>query len=211
VSDPRQEGELVQWFGTLMLEKLRQNSHKPHWSEINIYDLMEGLRGEVRELESDLNGGNWKGALYEAADVANFAAMIAASARQSLRAAGEAVEEPAHSAGAADPGLTVEEVVRNVFRLGMYGEASEALVAEYGRQRVAAFAASDEKQAHAFANQLGEQDAKIAQLKLDVAAARRERDEQSADADRWAKRNRLLEERRDRAVSILEGKDDHRG
>ena len=62
-----------------MLQKLEENRGKAHWREAHLYFLLEELRSEVDELErltiEPLLPGEdpWK----EAADIANFAAMVA--------------------------------------------------------------------------------------------------------------------------------------
>jgi hypothetical protein len=74
--------------------------------------------------------------------------------------------------------LTAEQVVERIRRGDAHAVggwavgAPTALVTEYGRQRVASFAASDEKCAQQFAIRLGEKDAEIAKLKAQVKQLR---------------------------------------
>ena len=66
---------LIDWFCNPMLDKMRVNAHKAHWNTVTQQWLMERLHEEVYELVETLaNGGD---VISEAADVANFAAMIA--------------------------------------------------------------------------------------------------------------------------------------
>ena len=78
----------VQLFSEAMEERLRANDHKGGWDECGTPWLLKRLRDEVNELAGVVNaepipyrGGAlavWRGnALHEAADVANFAMMIA--------------------------------------------------------------------------------------------------------------------------------------
>lgn len=65
-------------FARAMEEKLRRDDHtKDGWQDLEIWDLMEMLRGEVRELnDAYTNGGVLEEIAGEAVDVANFAMMI---------------------------------------------------------------------------------------------------------------------------------------
>ena len=70
------------WFANKMESVLRCNDHKRHWTGMSTAQLLTRLRQELRELEREtkrdgtLDGGTWK-IIKEAADVANFAMMIA--------------------------------------------------------------------------------------------------------------------------------------
>lgn len=73
--DPRPE---VQWFSRRMELKLRANDHKPHWSGMHTDYLIHRLFQEADELWMALQyGESAENIVQEAADVANFAMMIA--------------------------------------------------------------------------------------------------------------------------------------
>jgi NTP pyrophosphatase (non-canonical NTP hydrolase) len=77
---PREHSEhvsAVQSFGLAMVNKLDANAHKEHWSCATSLYLLERLREEVLELATALDGGDNTSIRDEAADVANFAMMIA--------------------------------------------------------------------------------------------------------------------------------------
>jgi hypothetical protein len=81
--DSRVEFEAVWWFSKQMLKKLKLHNHKDHWSGMSDDQLLDRLMDEVKELEHELvNGGDPKDIAYEAADIANFAMMIADNARR---------------------------------------------------------------------------------------------------------------------------------
>lgn len=65
----------VQAFAQDMERKLSANDHKQHWSTIPQDKLLRRLKQELRELERAMKKG--KNVVEEAADVANFAMMIA--------------------------------------------------------------------------------------------------------------------------------------
>ena len=84
---PRDE---VAWFATVMEQKLRENEHKTGWSTDSLRALMRRLDQEANELERRLDGGSGGSPaeiIREAADVANFAMMIADMARHVARSA----------------------------------------------------------------------------------------------------------------------------
>lgn len=64
-------------FASAMEHKLTLNDHKGGWEERSFPYLFARLRDEVNELEQALNEGDWMAILFEAADVANYAMMIA--------------------------------------------------------------------------------------------------------------------------------------
>lgn len=75
---PRPE---VQWFARRMEKKLQANDHKQHWSKCNNDYLIHRLYQEAHELWSAIqNGEPIENIISEAADVANFALMIADNA-----------------------------------------------------------------------------------------------------------------------------------
>lgn len=76
------------WFRSQMLLKLRLNANKAGWDTVSQRWLLNRLRQEVGELaraveqyEDDADAAN---VIFEAADVANFAMMIADNARHGL-------------------------------------------------------------------------------------------------------------------------------
>ena len=62
-------------FASVMESKLRANDHKAHWRECSLDYLLTRLEQEALELREAINCG--EGVISEAADVANFAMMIA--------------------------------------------------------------------------------------------------------------------------------------
>jgi NTP pyrophosphatase (non-canonical NTP hydrolase) len=88
---PRDE---VLWFAKCMEKKLQANDHKGHWSNCTLAYLKRRIREELSELEravprdgfySFYTSEEVANIVSEAADVANFAMMIADKARASLR------------------------------------------------------------------------------------------------------------------------------
>lgn len=65
----------VTTFADAMERKLRANEHKGHWANEDILYLMRRMNDEVVELKRAIGSGG--AVLDEAADVANFAMMIA--------------------------------------------------------------------------------------------------------------------------------------
>ena len=76
----------VEWFAQQMERVLRQNDYKGGWQEMFIEDLIDRLHEEVSELETC--GCKPRRIIKEAADVANFAMMIADQHRSSAQRAG---------------------------------------------------------------------------------------------------------------------------
>ena len=75
------------WFARKMEAKLRENDHKNHWSGCGFDYLFNRLREETVELDktyiSDGDKADFNEVQKEAADIANFAMMIADNARKS--------------------------------------------------------------------------------------------------------------------------------
>lgn len=67
----------VEWFADAMERKLRANDHKRHWSNMSIQYLSMRLTQERKELYRAVAEGDPEKVLAEAADVANFAMMLA--------------------------------------------------------------------------------------------------------------------------------------
>lgn len=61
-----------------MVYKLGKNAHKGRWENIEIMDALEMLTAERDELERAIGRGNMVEIMLEAADVANFALIVAA-------------------------------------------------------------------------------------------------------------------------------------
>ena len=80
--------ECVQWFAAHMEKKLRENDHKPGWFRDSHFALLRRLREEVEELaEATMAQDSSDQIVKEAADVANFAMMIADNARRNAASA----------------------------------------------------------------------------------------------------------------------------
>ncbi len=77
MSTEQQELGMVEFLAQKMAEKLRENNSKPGWISTPNVLLLRLLKQEVAELEDALVNGGSNDIEYEAADVANFAAMIA--------------------------------------------------------------------------------------------------------------------------------------
>lgn len=82
-SKPRWRPE-VEAFADLMEAQLRANDHKPGWKGEPVWPLIERLHEEATELHEEVDVGDNVGSSEwisrvgaEAADVANFAMMIA--------------------------------------------------------------------------------------------------------------------------------------
>lgn len=72
----------VLWFAQAMERELQANDHKSHWSGCEVTYLLRRLRDEMGELDRALsNGAPSERIISEAADVANFAMMVADNAR----------------------------------------------------------------------------------------------------------------------------------
>lgn len=69
--------EEVLWFAERMELKLKANDHKGHWSGEGYKYLLQRLKEEVSELENALEHMPSAIVIDEAADVANFAMMLA--------------------------------------------------------------------------------------------------------------------------------------
>lgn len=68
----------VQWFAEIMERTLRDNDHKGGWKGCTDEYLISRLREEVDELIAAMAAKEPRDVIYkEAADVANFALMIA--------------------------------------------------------------------------------------------------------------------------------------
>lgn len=72
----------IQMFVGLMLEKLHKNLHKGRWENLPIAQAEVLLMGEVKELNTALRDESSDAIVREAADVANFAMIIASIQRR---------------------------------------------------------------------------------------------------------------------------------
>ena len=79
ISDVGDETMLADGMRAAMLRKLERNRGKLHWRDPEVRDayLITRLREEVAELEDAVRSGSAAATWSEAADVANFAAMLA--------------------------------------------------------------------------------------------------------------------------------------
>lgn len=76
--------EEVRWFAVEMERKLRQNDWRGGWADSHPDWLLDRLREETRELDAAVQAGRPNKIIDEAADVANFAMMIADQQRKIL-------------------------------------------------------------------------------------------------------------------------------
>ena len=67
----------VELFADAMERKLQANEHKGGWKHDSAMSLLPRLRQEVQELTRAVGEGTDEDILSEAADVANFAMMVA--------------------------------------------------------------------------------------------------------------------------------------
>lgn len=77
--------EEVQQFAWDMARKLKCNEHKGGWDELTVGELFGLLEDELAELADTIMNGTADDVIDEAADVANFAMMIAAMYRGGRR------------------------------------------------------------------------------------------------------------------------------
>lgn len=75
----------VAWFANLMEKVLRENDHKGGWYGCQMSYLKRRLGQEVKELRKALDEERDDDVVLEAADVANFAMMIACRAYAAAR------------------------------------------------------------------------------------------------------------------------------
>ncbi|MGH7774657.1 MAG: hypothetical protein ACREQA_20730 [Candidatus Binatia bacterium] len=67
----------VQWFARCMETELQDNDWKGGWNKCSVWELYQRLLEEAGELAGVLSGAREGNAISEAADIANFAMMIA--------------------------------------------------------------------------------------------------------------------------------------
>ena len=67
-------------FVDARIYKLKVHAKKGRWENRPMHDMLPLLMGEVYELETAMNGGNLIEILMEAADVGNYALIIASTA-----------------------------------------------------------------------------------------------------------------------------------
>lgn len=82
--------EPVRWFAQHMETQLKANDHKGGWKGDRIGSLFDRMLDEERELFEVIGTANNEAIIREAADVANFAMMIADIARDALENDGHA-------------------------------------------------------------------------------------------------------------------------
>lgn len=69
--------KIILWFGEEMRQRLLLNRYKTGWDRLSMSDLKRHLTEEVKELYYAMDIGDQDNIRKEAADVANFAMMIA--------------------------------------------------------------------------------------------------------------------------------------
>lgn len=72
----------IRRFVHAMVYKLKIHHNKGRWEDLPIGKALQLLRGEVKELDEAMRGGNLIEILTEAADVGNFAMIIASIATE---------------------------------------------------------------------------------------------------------------------------------
>lgn len=80
IAVPNELAELrpdLQRFFDAMIYKLRRNKNKGRWEDLSLSDSFARMEDEFKELNEALLGGSTTEILFEAADVANFALIIA--------------------------------------------------------------------------------------------------------------------------------------
>lgn len=75
----------LQRFFDAMVYKLRRNAHKGRWEDMDLNDALPRLREEVDELQEAIAAGSTMEITMEAADVANFALIVANIALESKK------------------------------------------------------------------------------------------------------------------------------
>lgn len=70
----------IRRFVDAMIYKLKVHAKKGRWENRPMTDMLPMLRGEVVELETAMEGGNLIEIMMEAADVGNYALIIASTA-----------------------------------------------------------------------------------------------------------------------------------
>jgi hypothetical protein len=75
----------VLWFARQMEKRLQANDHKGGWDDEPTDYLIQRLKDEVAELEETLIAGKEAKTILEAADVGNFAMMLADQADKKLQ------------------------------------------------------------------------------------------------------------------------------
>jgi hypothetical protein len=67
----------LDYFATLMEQKLRKNDHKRNWKELSVKELKAGFESELNELGDAFDDYNSEDIVEECVDVANYCMMIA--------------------------------------------------------------------------------------------------------------------------------------
>lgn len=75
----------VEWFSSIMEDKLSKNEHKICWTHDSIDSLLYRIFDEVKELDVEIVNRNYKNIIKECADVANFCMMIADVANRKIK------------------------------------------------------------------------------------------------------------------------------
>ena len=69
--------DTIKWFSDVMKDRMMANLDKGGWRQCADSYLLARLRDEVHELDAALQCGEFEAIAHEAADVANFAMMLA--------------------------------------------------------------------------------------------------------------------------------------
>lgn len=72
-------------LSTSMKEKIDRDKYKGTWEKVPIWDLMEMLKDEVKELDHAIYYEPRENIIKECADVANFAMMIAGNVKRGMQ------------------------------------------------------------------------------------------------------------------------------
>lgn len=75
----------IKYFARTMEDRLQANDHKGGWKECSLRWLLQRLREETKELQTAMREDAPEWIRKEAADVANFAMMIADNSMRSGR------------------------------------------------------------------------------------------------------------------------------
>lgn len=128
---PRKEVEI---FAQYMEHKLKLNDHKGGWTEKSNQKLLELLRGEVEELANAIAGEPNLNIMFEAADVANYAMMIAWNI---LRSQVQEVKIPVNTSTTCTVRAGPMGVVdKNTMTLGEFGQDLKQLAYEKQQREI---------------------------------------------------------------------------
>jgi NTP pyrophosphatase (non-canonical NTP hydrolase) len=110
--------QAANWFASQMLVKLELNKWKGNWESISFSNLLALLKKEVDELEHAIGHEGYDCIILEAADVGNFAMMIADNADIKLAQQLESMCEPKESAQSEPPNVAFHRYLLDVLHGG---------------------------------------------------------------------------------------------